>query len=415
MSGIIQQELASRGVAQVLVFLRDAGPQTAAVAAAEQTTATSRLSKHFVESATSQAGELRATRLPRARGAGASEVRIYPRLGVMLGTATREGIAALRADERVAEVAGAPSISLIRPTAKASAKLAHTTTWGLDALNVPKLWKQGLDGSGVVVGHLDTGVDGKHPALREAIQSFAEFDELGREVTPAPEPFDSDDHGTHTAATIAARPVQGRHVGVAPAAKLASAVVIEGGQVVARVLGGMEWSLGQGARVLNMSLGFRGWWEDFVVLTRILRSRGVLPVFAVGNEGPGTSRSPGNYAEAVSVGAHDESWRVADFSSSQRFQRKRKRDALVPDLVAPGVDVVSAAPGGGYQSMNGSSMATPHVAGLAALLMQAAPKATVAQIERAILRSCRRRASMPEARSNRGVPDAVRALAELGV
>ncbi len=413
MSGIIQQELASRGVAQVLVFLRDSGPQTAAAAAAEQTTATSRLSKHFVESASSQAGELRATRRARARGGDASAVRFYPRLGVMLGTATREGIAALRADERVADVAGAPSISLIRPTAKASAKLAQTTTWGLDALNVPKLWKQGLDGRGVVVGHLDTGVDGKHPALREAIQSFAEFDELGREVTPAPEPFDSDDHGTHTAATIAARAVQGRHVGVAPAAKLASAVVIEGGEVVARVLGGMEWSLGQGARVLNMSLGFRGWWEDFVVLTRVLRARGVLPVFAVGNEGPGTSRSPGNYAEAVSVGAHDESWRVADFSSSQRFQRKQ--DALVPDLVAPGVDVISAAPGGGYQSMNGSSMATPHVAGLAALLMQAAPKATVAQIERAILRSCRRPATMPQSRSNRGAPDAVRALAELGV
>ena len=145
---------------------------------------------------------------------------------------------------------------------------------------------------------------------------------------------------------------------------MSSAIVIEGGEVVARVLGGMDWALSQGAQVLSMSLGFRGWWEDFIPIIQILRSQNVLPIIAVGNENAGTSRSPGNYPDVLSVGAHDKNRTVAPFSSSQRF--KRDNEPIVPDLVAPGVDVISARPGGGYQSMDGSSMATPHVAGLAA-------------------------------------------------
>ena len=90
--------------------------------------------------------------------------------------------------------------------------------------------------------------------------------------------------------------------------------VIEGGNAVARVLGGMDWAVGQRVRVLSMSLGFRGWWEDFSCRSPGIRSRQVLPVFAVGNEGPGTSRSPGNYSQSLSVGAMDKDHTVADFS-----------------------------------------------------------------------------------------------------
>ena len=103
---------------------------------------------------------------------------------------------------------------------------------------------------------------------------------------------------------------------------------------------------------------------------------------------------------------------VAYFSSSQRFDRKA--DAIVPDLVAPGVSVTSAKPGGGYQSMDGSSMATPHVAGLAALLMEARPEKTAAEVEAAIFASCRLAEGMTEDRAHRGMPDAVRALEALG-
>ena len=160
-----------------------------------------------------------------------------------------------------------------------------------------------------------------------------------------------------------------------------------------------------------MSLGFRGFVDDFLPLTQRIRELGILPVFAIGNEGAGTSRSPGNYLEALSVGASDEEGRVPPFSSSQRFTRAK--DPVVPDLVAPGTGVISAKPGGGYQEMDGTSMATPHVAGLAALLLQAAPSATPDRIEGAIFASCSRTAGMTVDRANRGIPAAVRALEAL--
>ena len=131
-------------------------------------------------------------------------------------------------------------------------------------------------------------------------------------------------------------------------------------------------------------------------------------MFAVGNEGPGTSRSPGNYDDVLSVGAIDKNLLVADFSSSQKFTRPK--NPLVPQLVAPGVGVISAKPGGGYQEMDGTSMATPHIAGLAALLMSAKPTKTADEVEKAIYASCQMQPGMLQSRANRGVPNAIRAL-----
>jgi subtilisin len=312
----------------------------------------------------------------------------------------------------VRKVQPANPFSLIRPIAAADSGMPGTHTWGLDATAVPDLWAQGLTGVGVKVAHLDTGVDAGHPALANAVTEFAEFDLTGRIIADA-KVSDSDQrdgHGTHTAATIAGRAVDGHHVGVAPGAELCAAMVIEGGDAVARILGGMDWAVGLGVRVLSMSLGIRGLVADFLDIVQVLRDSGVLPVIAVGNEGPGTSRSPGNYPNALSVGACDAAGEVADFSSSQRF--KRRTQPLTPDLVAPGVDVISAKPGGCWRTLSGSSMATPHVAGLAALLMQARPQASIAQVERAIFRSAQRGA-MDRERVNRGAVHAGRALTAL--
>jgi subtilisin family serine protease len=444
MPGVIEQDLEASGVAPVIVVLKQAGASAAAASSAGS------ISKHFVSSERSQesalladlatgGGPVMATvteRAGRRRPAAGDEsarlaarlrhrpvvsaeaatqpepppaVRYYPNLGVAFGTVDRAGLAALRSEAEVSEVVGAPKIGLIRPTRVRSAALRASRTWGIRRLGVEALWARGFRGQGVIVGHLDTGVDGRHPALQRAIHAFAVFDELGRQVVPDPTPaFDTEDHGTHTAGTIAGRAVGGRFIGTAPKAMLASAVVIEGGQVVARLLGGMDWAIGQGVRILSMSLGLRGWWTEFIPITQILRARGVLPVFAVGNEGAGTSRSPGNYPEPVSVGAIDRLGNVATFSSSQTFVRNV--DPTVPDLVAPGVSVLSARTGGGYQMMDGTSMATPHVAGLAAVLLSAKPDATVDELERAILASCALDATWMPDRVGRGLPDAQRAL-----
>ena len=108
------------------------------------------------------------------------------------------------------------------------------------------------------------------------------------------------------------------------------------------------------------------------------------------------------------MGASNRGHLVADFSGSQRFLTPRER--YVPDLVAPGAGVVSAKPGRGYQSMDGTSMATPHVAGLAALLWSAEPSSTMGDIEAAITQSARPLPSEPDTRQGVGLPDAWRAL-----
>lgn len=404
MSMQITQEMQATGVAQVLVFLKPDAPAAPAAVRAS-------IGDHFTKSEFSISSAV-AEATDGLTQANVQKMRYYPNLGVCLGTVDRDGLAALRSDNSVESVAGTPPMSLIRPRVTAATKLESKFTWGLESLEIKKLWDQGLDGKDVLVGHLDTGVDGKHPAFKnDAIFDFTEFDPLGKEITPKSLAYDSGDHGTHTAATIAGRAVSGKYIGVAPKAKLASAMVIEGGNVVARVIGGMDWAIGKGVRVLSMSLGFPGWWTEFLGLTKILRARGILPVFAVGNEYAGRSRSPGNYWQAVSVGACNKDAEVSDFSSSQLF--KRKKDPIVPDLVAPGEGIISAKPGGGYQSMDGTSMATPHIAGLAALLWQAKPHATANQIEKAIYASCERSPQMSPLRANRGMPNAPKALQHL--
>jgi len=333
------------------------------------------------------------------------KVRVFPNLGLMLGTVTRQGLEGVLADPRVSEVQGAPSISLIRPTRAAATSRSKGVTWGIERLGVPKLWDAGFTGKGVLVGHLDTGVDGSHAALKGAIKSFAEFDMVGAPIAGA-RPRDSGEHGTHTAGTIAGRAVGTSRFGVAPDAQLASALVIEGGNVIARILAGLDWMVGQGVRIVSASLGLRGFTPAFLMVSRLLRARGILPVFAVGNEGPGTSRSPGNYAEVLSVGACDARDLVADFSGSQRFARVA--DPIVPDIVAPGVAVLSCVPSGQYAEMDGTSMAAPHIAGLAALLWQAT-NATANDIEKAIFDSCQLAPGLLPDRAGRGLPNGPRA------
>jgi len=433
MSSITNDQLKATGTAQVIAILESAPPAATgtrrgaggvALAAATESPQLVGLESYFVSqqgqnhelasagmsnvAALASAGVASVSRSRSVRSA--PDVLTFPNLGVILGTVTREGLQGLRADVRVKKVVGAPQFSLIKPVATAAAKLTSKNTWGIESLQVPKLWAQGLSGKGITVGHLDTGADGKHPALKNAFAAFAEFDSFGVQVTPAPKPHDTGEHGTHTAATIAGRPVNGRSIGVAPQSMLASAIVIEFGNVVARILGGMDWAISQNVRILSMSLGLRGFVDDFLAITQIIRSKNILPVFAVGNEGPATSRSPGNYAQCVSIGAHDQSRAIAPFSSSQRFVRAD--DPLVPDIVAPGVDVISAKPGGGFQTMSGTSMATPHIAGLAALLFEASPNATAADVER-VLFSSARLGSIARSRGNRGIPNALVALAAL--
>ena len=352
---------------------------------------------------------------PRAKAAGAnSAFDYYPNLGIMVGTVDRDGLAALMAnDSEVRAVMPPPELSLIAPLEEDDAGLAGPpagNSWALTRMNVPQLWDSGLTGDGVTIGHLDTGVDATHPALVNAVDSFAHFDLMGKQVLNA-QPADTRFHGTHTAGILVGEAFNGSAFGVAPGAMLASAAVIEGGNVPARVLAGLDWCIGQGVRIVNVSLGLKLYQPQFSTVIKVVRQRGILPVVAIGNEGFPSSRTPGNLPESLSVGALDELDQIWFNSSSQQLPETPKR--RVPSLIAPGVAIWSTVPGGQLKSLSGTSMAAPHIAGLAALLMEHRPEATPDQIEKAIFASCKRPTAISTSRGNRGVPDGVAALGHL--
>jgi len=358
-----------------------------------------------VQSFKSFVGQAMALRAPPTTE---SRIKVFPHLGLAIAVVNRQGMIALSRDPSIKSVNKAPEVSLLRPVAsKLSAPPPHAA-WGIDKLRVTELWDKGIRGDGVIVGHLDTGVDASHECLRNKVVKFAEWNLNGDRVAKA-KPYDSDTHGTHTAGTIVGGSKKSA-IGVAPGAKLASALVLDGGEVLDRILGGLEWMAGLKVAIVNASLGIPGYTPAFHVLIDALRRNGILPVIAIGNDGSGTNRSPGNYSNVLSVGAMNSSNQVADFSGDGRC---RPDGDLLPDLVAPGVDIVSAAPRGRFATGSGTSMAAPHVAGVAALLKQAKPSASAIDIEKAILMSCVRPASMPQGRANRGVPDAIRALSYL--
>ncbi len=427
-----REQIETLGRARVLVVLRSPAPGRTGAALADaqrldqQAEAATKLKPAFFRTdlrntrlrrdlADQHDGVLQADvvvdrRVRRAVGASLSGPRYYPHLGVMLGDVDAAGLAQLNDDAAVDAVISTPEFSLIRP--EMSAALADPppgVSWALQRMRFPELWDRGLTGAGVLVGHLDTGVDARHPALDGAIDVFARFDVLGRQVADA-QPADTGFHGTHTAGLLVGRAHGGRQYGGAPGATLASAEVIEGGDIPARVVAGLDWCVGQGVRIVNLSLGVPQFEPMFASMLQLLRARGVLPVVAIGNSGPQTSRTPGNLPEALSVGAIDAQENIWLRSSSQQFANPAR---IVPSLVAPGVEIYSCAPGGDLNTLSGTSMAAPHVSALAALLLERRPDLTVSQLENAIYGSCSRPTSVSTQRGNRGVPDAVEALSRI--
>lgn len=434
----LESQLKAFGHAQVLVVLKPkktkrVGSRTAL--AVPETTAMQEeaadtlkpLFRRFADSRTqilaketrraaTRRGGLESMGVGPARSTPPPSARYFPNLGVMLGTVDKKGLKALHARKKeVAAVIEAPEFSLISPhEVSALAGQPAGISWGITRLGVPSLWEKGLTGKGILIGHLDTGVDVTHPALTQSVDVFAEFDLIGEELTAggaSTDPRDTGSHGTHTAGILNGQPHEGLTFGVAPGAKLATAIVIEGGDVPARTIAALDWTIGQGCRVVNLSLGVRGFHPQFATILGLVKQRNVLPIVAVGNEGAQTSRSPGNHQEVISVGAIDEQNAVWLFSSSQTLPTTPKRS--VPDLAAPGVAIWSSAPNGKLIPLSGTSMATPHISGLAALLMEHKPEATAVDVENAIYKSCTRPAGISTVRISRGVPDAVKALAAL--
>jgi subtilisin family serine protease len=248
------------------------------------------------------------------------------------------------------------------------------------------------------VGLLDTGVDGDHPDLAGKIAHWVEFDRHGDEVENST-PHDTGLHGTHCAGTIVGENKSGRWIGVAPEARIAAALVLNGdhGGTLAQVLRGLEWAIDRGVDVISMSLGDLEFGPEIPTpytktLSRAFRL-GIPVVTAIGNDGSQTCGAPGNDALAFAVGATDRNDHAAGFSGGRTVAVResefwpRKLLPLIyskPDVSAPGVAIYSSVPAKTWEYLNGTSMATPHVAGAIALLLSGTKiKETVPALQRA--------------------------------
>ena len=251
----------------------------------------------------------------------------------------------------------------------------------LQQTHVPTAWSAGFDGTGVKVAVLDTGYDPGHPDLAGRVIASADF-------TPEPGVVDHNGHGTHVASTIAGSGVAsgGLYKGVAPGASLLIGKVLDssGSGEDSQVMAGMSWAVSQHAAIVSMSLGGDpgdGTSPLERAVDELSSTSTTLFVIAAGNSGPGpgTITSPGAAASALTVGAVDGTDAIADFSSRGPLVN----GVIKPNIVAPGVNIVAARAAGtsfgdpvddNYTTLSGTSMATPHVAGIAAILKQEHPK-----------------------------------------
>ncbi|GGY41855.1 serine protease [Streptomyces omiyaensis] len=315
-----------------------------------------------------------------AAGTAARPGRSLPRLG-MTPLAPRDRSDAAATWKRL--TGGGAGRSLAGGAGKIwlDARMRVALDRSVPQIGAPRAWQDGYTGEGVTVAVLDSGWDSDHPDLAGRVTSSADFTGTGSAE-------DDNGHGTHVASTIAG--VDATYRGVAPDAGLAVGKVCDrtGSCPTSAVLAGIDWAVNTAhAKVVNMSLGGPADADDPAVLAiEDLSARtGTLFVVAAGNEGEygtGTVGSPATADAALAVGAVDAQDRLAPFSS----RGPRPHDnAVKPDVTAPGVNIVAAKLGGGHTAKSGTSMATPHVTGAAALLAQAHPDWTGERLKAALM------------------------------
>lgn len=242
-------------------------------------------------------------------------------------------------------------------------------------------WNLGYDGTGVKVAVIDSGIDKEHSMFKDKIIAEKDFTNSTESRMD-----DKYGHGTHVAGIVAGN---GKYKGVAPGASLMNAKIFddEGYGTLKSVLEAIEWAIDNDADILSMSLTFYTN-EEIPSLNKAIDDaikKKIVVVAGAGNCGPCNKWCDGfegvgglgNYEPVITVGAVDKNNELACFSSFQNFKGYSK-----PEIMAPGVAVLSSLPNENYARLDGTSMATPHISGVAALLLQKNPKLSPAEIKR---------------------------------
>lgn len=250
---------------------------------------------------------------------------------------------------------------------------ADMIPYGVKTIEAPHIWRSGEKGKGVVVAILDTGIDLNHPDLKDRIIGGRNFTKEG-----SPDDYlDRNGHGTHVAGIIGASENEKGVVGVAPECSLLIVKVLDGDGSgdYQGITEGIKWATkwrgknGERVRIMNMSLG--GAEDDHNLHEAIKKAveEDILVVVASGNEGDDNEETfeagyPACYKECIEVSASDENNRLAPFSNNNEYV----------DCIASGVNVLSTYIGSQYAKLSGTSMATPHISGALALIVNVGEK-----------------------------------------
>jgi subtilisin len=265
---------------------------------------------------------------------------------------------------------------------------AQEIQWGVKRVQAPAAWAK-TRGAGVKVVVIDTGLDMTHPDLAGNIKGGWNAITKGNDFT------DDHGHGTHCGGNIAALDNKIGIVGVAPKVDLYGVKVLDanGSGTFDDVIAGMQWAVDNHMEIASMSLGADQGNQALADMVKAMKAKGVTLVAAAGNSG-GAVGFPGGYPEAIAVAAGDQNDGLADFSS-------RGPEVAV---IAPGVDIKSLSMKGGYETMSGTSMATPHVAGLAALWLSKHKGSTPDQIRAALQAAAVKLPNVPAEGQGAGLP-----------
>lgn len=294
--------------------------------------------------------------------------------------------------------------------------------WGVDKINAPAVWAEGYTGQGIVCGHIDTGCKYDHPDLADHMWTDDNYPHHGWNFeNNNDDPMDANGHGTHTSGTVAGDGTGGTQTGVAPDAQIMSCRVRNVADSVAesQFWAAMQFvvspplSPSHGADLYTMSMGWQISWNPHQATWRTtannVNAAGLSQIVAAGNERglsiPNACRCPGNVpppwwnpqntgtgalSGVVSIGATDEADTIATFSSPgpvtwsgiSPFNDYAYPPGLTrPDVSAPGVNIKSLNYQGGYTYMDGTSMATPHVAGTVCLMLSKNPALTPGEVD----------------------------------
>lgn len=271
----------------------------------------------------------------------------------------------------VEKMRNARGIEFIEPDAEVQA-YAQTVPWGIEHVKAPDVHSEGFKGSGIKVAVLDTGILTSHADLQVA---------GGYDTTGTGSYNDDNGHGTHVAGTIAALDNTIGVLGAAPSAQLYAVKVLNsaGSGSYSNIIAGIEWAINNDIDVINMSLGGSSGSTALEQACNSAYNAGILLVAAAGNEGTSSGTTecigyPAKYSSVMAVGSITSSNVRSSFSST----------GSTLEIMAPGSNIYSTTYNGSYGTMSGTSMACPHVAGVAALVWSAKPSLTNVQLRNAL-------------------------------